>query len=156
MARSNKPYEWLINNIHNCTNECLIWPFTKDRHGRGRITINNKRQQTHRFVCRMFHGEPPTEEYEAAHNCGQGHNACINPNHLRWATKLENQADKLIHGTHHKGLNNQAAKVTKELANEIFKKRQETSWSIDKLGKLFNLSPMTIYLIISKKHWTMK
>lgn len=50
-------------------------------------------------MCILAHGEPPSPEHVAAHSCGQGHEGCVNPGHLRWATVAENIADTLKHGT---------------------------------------------------------
>lgn len=54
-----------------------------------------------RVVCESVHGSPPTEKHEAAHSCGV--RLCVNPTHLRWATKRENEADKIGHGTKMRG-----------------------------------------------------
>lgn len=51
----------------------------------------------HRLVCAAFHGEPPSPAHEVAHSDGNAHNN--NQNNLRWATRRENEADKIIHGT---------------------------------------------------------
>jgi HNH endonuclease/NUMOD4 motif len=56
-----------------------------------------KRFLLHKLVCRTFHGEPPTAEHETAHNDGNRLN-CSAAN-LRWATTIENHADKRLHGT---------------------------------------------------------
>lgn len=51
----------------------------------------------HRIVCQAFHGDPPSPEYEVAHRDGDRLN-----NHwenLRWSTHVDNEADKIAHGT---------------------------------------------------------
>lgn len=50
-----------------------------------------------RVVCERVNGPAPTEKHETAHGCGNSW--CVNKRHLRWATHIENEADKLIHGT---------------------------------------------------------
>jgi hypothetical protein len=53
--------------------------------------------QVHRIVCKTFHGDPPSPEYEVAHGDGDRWN-----NHwenLKWSTHAENEADKIAHGT---------------------------------------------------------
>lgn len=50
-----------------------------------------------RLVCEAFHGLAPSPVHEAAHYDGNcTNNAAAN---LRWATKNENQADKVRHGS---------------------------------------------------------
>ena len=51
----------------------------------------------HVLVCTAFHGQRPTPEHEVAHSDGNcHHNHCDN---LRWATRIENNQDKIAHGT---------------------------------------------------------
>lgn len=51
----------------------------------------------HRLVCAAFHGPQPSSAHEVAHGDGDGHNN--HKGNLRWATKAENEADKVGHGT---------------------------------------------------------
>lgn len=81
------------------SDECLIWPYSKNGVGYGQIRKGYEKLLVHRIACEALHGPPPTQKHEAAHNCGKGHLGCCNPHHLRWATRAENQADRKIHGT---------------------------------------------------------
>lgn len=81
------------------TAECIPWPHAKDPAGRGIGTYKGRTMLASRAVCMEAHGEPPSKRHEAAHSCGNGHLGCVNPYHLRWATRKENEADKLAHGT---------------------------------------------------------
>lgn len=51
----------------------------------------------HRIVCIAFHGEPPSPRHEVAHGDGCRYNN--HKDNLRWATHVENEADKITHGT---------------------------------------------------------
>lgn len=66
--------------------DCLIWPFARAQ-GYG----------PHRKVCKIMHGNPPTELHQAAHSCGRGKDGCVNFHHLRWATNKENAEDLKSH-----------------------------------------------------------
>jgi hypothetical protein len=68
-------------------------------------------------MCQAAHGAQPTDAHEAAHFCGVRH--CINPRHLRWATTVENDADKDRHGTRQPGPKERFAKITQEDADDI-------------------------------------
>jgi len=85
---------------------CLVWPFARDKHGRGMMGANGEHFWAHRYMCKLVKGEPPTPEHTAAHSCGNGHGGCINPHHLDWKTQAENLEDCRQHGTlirHHGG-----------------------------------------------------
>lgn len=99
--------------------DCLAWPFSKAGKGYGSLWHDGKHMNAHRFICELVHGHPPTAEHEAAHNCGNGHLACVNPSHLEWKTKTENEADKVIHGTIGLGERNPQAKLTEAQVIQI-------------------------------------
>lgn len=79
--------------------DCLLWPFSKSNKGYGTINHDGRNLTVSRFLCAEVNGPPPTPDHVAAHSCGRGHTGCVNPRHLRWATRTENEADKIIHGT---------------------------------------------------------
>lgn len=56
-----------------------------------------KMAHVHRLVCEAFHGPCPSSGHEVAHRDGNAHNNAAS--NLRWATRVENEADKLAHGT---------------------------------------------------------
>lgn len=51
----------------------------------------------HALVAEAFHGWRPSEDHEVAH--GDGSRVNNHYRNLRWATRLENAADKMLHGT---------------------------------------------------------
>lgn len=78
------------------TDECIIWPFSLDRHGYPQAKDAVGQYKPHRRICEMAHGAPPSPKHHAAHECGN--RPCINKRHLRWATAQENEHDKYLHG----------------------------------------------------------
>lgn len=98
--------------------DCLIWPFSRNR-GYAQIILNNKNVGVSRYICTITNGAPPTAGHDAAHSCGKGHEGCVAPGHLGWKTKTENQADRLLHGTHGRGENSATAKLTEMDVQEI-------------------------------------
>jgi|SRR5579859_3400989 len=81
---------------------CLPWPFTRLKKGYGRYRCAEFRtRMAHQAVCLLAHGPAPTPNHEVAHGCGNS--SCVNPKHLRWATRKENLADRAAHGTLLKG-----------------------------------------------------
>ncbi len=73
--------------------------------------------QVNRTVCLTFHGNPPSEEHEAAHLDGRTHNN--RPENLAWKTPTENAADKVMHGTAPIGANNARARLDETIVATI-------------------------------------
>lgn len=96
--------------------ECLLWPYHTAR-GYGRVRYEGKKQDAHRLICTIAHGEPPSADHEAAHWCGV--RACCNKKHIRWATSAENKADMVAHGTRLKGESHGRRRLTEEQAKQI-------------------------------------
>lgn len=114
--------KWLERVALNYSgDECLTWPFAKNAYGRAVMNIGGKVRQVCRIVCEHFNGPPPSRRHEAAHSCGNGHLGCINHRHLRWATPVENQADKIEHGTTNRGQRCGTNKLTPSQVHEIRK-----------------------------------
>lgn len=108
-------YMFLLDTLFGVRSEdCILWPYGKDRQGRAMVRHSGKMQIAARLMCVMAHGEPPTPEHEAAHNCGNGHLGCINDLHLRWATHTENQHDRLGHGTDSRGAKHGKSRLTED------------------------------------------
>lgn len=91
---------FLEQHVNHGSDECLIWPWEESRidQGYARASFRGQVMGAHRAMCIMAHGDPPFPKAEAAHSCGNGHMACVNPRHLRWATRAENMADVKLHG----------------------------------------------------------
>ena len=64
------------------------------------VDLGTRRRATvHALVCEAFHGPKPSPDHEVAHTNGDSmDNSAGN---LRWATRLENVADQIRHGTLH-------------------------------------------------------
>jgi hypothetical protein len=103
-----KSYRWILAHVDYPHQDwCLIWPFARDKHGRGMLGVNGEGWWAHRLMCKLAQGDPPTPKHTAAHSCGLGHEGCVNPRHLEWKTQAENLEDCRAHGTivRHRGGN---------------------------------------------------
>ena len=80
-------------------NDCIIWPFARDKHGYGWVRRGDKSVHAHSVICELKHGPKQNKDFEVLHTCGNGKSGCVNPNHLRWGTRRDNVADALRHGT---------------------------------------------------------
>ena len=109
IARRTRPSArriWLLDHVNYEGNDCLTWPFALRYDGYAKLDNTNASH----IMCELVNGPPPPG-HQTAHSCGNGHLACINPRHLRWATPVENNADKVLHGTVQRGEKNPKAKL---------------------------------------------
>jgi hypothetical protein len=87
--------KWIKAHRTYNDDKCLTWPFARNDDGRAMMDGGG----ASRAMCAAAHGPAPFKKAYAAHNCGRGHEGCVNPQHLRWATGTQNAADRLLHGT---------------------------------------------------------
>lgn len=95
------------------------------------------------YMCELVHGAPPTPDHEAAHSCGKGHEGCIHPKHLSWATHSENQLDRREHGTNKKKGGPRPI-ITPEKAAEI-RVLYDGKMPIIYIAAKFGISRSTVY-----------
>jgi hypothetical protein len=132
--------------------DCLIWPYCKVHNGYGCINMNGRRHIVSRLVCAEVNGPPPTPAHEAAHSCGNGHLGCINPRHLSWKTRADNQKDRIFHGTHNRGERNHSAKLSK--ADVIAIKAMLGKVSQSEIAEKFGVNQSTIGRISTGEIWS--
>ena len=132
--------------------DCIMWPYAKRGDGRGgrlygAVKIGGIQKLAHRCMCILANGEPPTSRHEAAHSC---HNpACINPRHLRWATRLENEADKDARGTRPRGENHKNT----HLFNEDVRAIRADLRTQREIARSYGIAQSQVYMIRSRKTW---
>ncbi|TIU63891.1 MAG: hypothetical protein E5W25_23745 [Mesorhizobium sp.] len=127
--------------------DCLIWPFSKDGHGYAMLGD----QAVPRLICEEAHGPAPTPKHQAAHSCGHGHMACVTKGHLRWATRTENEADKLIHGTSNRGVRHGMAKLTE--ADVLVIRSLRGHFLQREIAEQFGIAVPTVSDIQRRKLW---
>lgn len=117
----------------------------------------------HRLVCEAFHGTAPTPLHQVAHNDGTRINN--RAENLRWATRAENMADSLLHGTRAmgathgrtvspertpRGVQHGHAKLTEA---EVLAIRAADGMTGRALAARHSVSPATVSLVRSGKVW---
>lgn len=131
------------------TDECIEWPFGKRGAGYGQTYLTGKSDGAHVYICRIAHGEKPSVKDQVAHSCGN--RLCVNPRHLRWATRAENEADKIKHGTNNNGMRNVRAKLADDAVMEIRNRRGVETQK--ELAKRFGVSVSAICDIQVGRSW---
>jgi hypothetical protein len=143
--------QWLRAHADFNEEACLLWPFGRARNGYGVVRFNGKRTTASRVMCIMAHGQPALDGMEAAHLCGRGHEGCVNPQHMRWATHLENCADMVMHQTSNRGERNGSAKITESQARYI--KNMSGKIPQKHIAQQFGISFQQVSAIQSEKQW---
>lgn len=116
-ASRGDPAAFIAAALEMHTDECIIWPFAKDKDGYGKVGRSGR---AHRQVLELAEGPAPSPEHEAAHKPQVCHNpSCINPRHLRWATIRENSHDRFLDGTDCCGEKGGNTKLTEQQVAEI-------------------------------------
>lgn len=146
-----EPMKFLMSALESKNEDCITWPYARTKRGYGLVDYKGRQTSASNVACRLAHGEPPTDKHECAHNCGKGHEGCVNPKHLRWATKTENHADKHIHGTHNQGERNHASKLTEDQARYV--KSNLDNISVAELADRFGVTDAAIYAILNGRNW---
>lgn len=145
---------YLRSHVSYDGDDCLIWPYLRDRAGYGLCRIKGNRVLgAHRQMCILAHGEPPFPKAEAAHSCGKGHLGCISPKHVRWATPAENAADRAKHGTKMQGEKVSCSKLTSDEALAIYRDPRPLSLIVKQYG-INSVSVWSIKNGVTWKHVT--
>ena len=148
---SGAPMEFLNSTLAVSPKSCVLWPYAKDQNGYAKIWVDGRMQPVNRIVCEAAHGPPPSPKHQAAHRCGRS--SCISPFCLRWATRRENEADKLIHGTASRGERQGSSKLKTRDVEEIRSVYATGNSSHAKLAKRFGVSEKAIQLIVRRETW---
>ena len=141
---------WLkAHSNHEDRINCLDWPFAKANGGYGHMRVNGQYVGAHRVMCVIANGEPVTGLDHAAHSCGNS--GCVNPHHLRWATRSDNEADKVLHGTSNSGQSHGMSKLTDR---DVIKIRSLNGKLRQKqIAEMFGIKQPAVSAILSGKTW---
>lgn len=105
---------------------------------------NGKRRMrpVHQLVCEAFRGPCPPAKHEVAHFDGNPLNN--RAENLRWATRKENAADSIRHGTHARGELHASAILTEAQVRQIRATPKERG-DIAKIARELGQNYFTVY-----------
>lgn len=109
-----------------------------------------KKYFVHQLVVLAFKGPAPTVEHEVAHWDGNTQNNRLG--NLRWATPIENAADKHRHGRTVRGEDSFNAKL-RESDIPLIRFLRANGYSQRSVAAAFGVSKHAIYMIDSRKTW---
>ncbi len=144
------PLVWLKKHVGHDGDECLIWPFERNNRGYAVISRRGRKTSAARMMCSMAHGEADAPEIDTAHSCGNGDQGCVNPGHVRWASRSENMQDAILHGTTTRGTKNARAALTEREVRAI---RGMAGTPYREIAQQFGVTPSAVGLIMRRERW---
>lgn len=142
---------WIEQHANHIGIECLNWPFSRNENGYGQFKVAGQSTLASRVMCEAAHGAPPSPTHQAAHSCGNGARGCMNPQHLRWATRVENEADKVEHGTLPRGERQGNSKLTADDVRAIRQQAETATHGV--VAKRFGVARSQISRIVNGDQW---
>lgn len=128
---------------------CIEWPFSKTPKGYSWATVEGVQNHGHRWMCLLAHGEPPFPEAEVCHSCPK--KDCVNPNHIRWDTRLANMADQYGQGTRVRGTKIHKAVLSETQVLAIYADKR-TNWA--QIARDYPCGPMAVACIKDGRTWS--
>ena len=128
--------------------ECWIWNGSIGSDGYGNLKINQKSVKAHRYA--YLEKGPLHPELIVRHTC---HNKkCVNPNHLKQGTHLDNMKDMVLAKRSRVGIKNNLVKLTEK---EVFEIRSmiKTGLKDHIIAESFCVGRTTIRDIRRRKTW---
>jgi hypothetical protein len=132
------------------TDECVLWPFSTDRRGYGKLNLNGKLHIVTRLALAQREREPSPGLYAAHGPCRNP--TCMNYRHLRWATARENAADTLRDGTRNRGARNGQALLSPDDVRQI-RSMLQGGMTCTAIGRAFGVALETVFQIKTNKNW---
>ena len=123
-------------------------------HGYMRVCLSERNRKSgrtvHRLVAAAFLGPPPFAGAMVAHNDGDRTNNRLD--NLRWASALENQADRHRHGTRCSGSRVFGAKLTEADIPGVREAIASRRTYAD-IGAEYGVSASAVYMIANNRTW---
>lgn len=127
------------------TDSCWLWTGTRINKGYGHFNAGKEKKiLAHRFSY-IMHKAPIPEGMFILHSCDNP--PCVNPEHLRVGTKIENSNDMIIRGRVYN------AKITIEIADKIRAEYVLGEISHRELGIKYGISQTRVCAIVNNKSW---
>lgn len=146
-AHHQKPIEDRLRalSVQDEASGCRNWIGPTDKHGYGKITVNNKPERAHRVAYATF--VEPTRGLHVLHRCDN--RRCINPAHLFLGTNADNTADRNAKGRQARGEGHARARLTAADVRAI----RGSGRRIADLAAEYGVGETAISNIIHRRSW---
>lgn len=127
----------------NKTDTCWLWTGTRNEYGYGIFLLPREKQiRAHRYAYEFFTGKKIPQGMVIMHSCDNP--PCVNPEHLRVATKGENNNDTAQKNRHNYGTDHWNGRLTQKDIDAV-RSSKETKAS---LSRKYGVSYSHIWRII--------
>lgn len=114
------------------------------------VTILNRKHLVNRLVALAFHGDPPVGKNFAAH--GDGNKFNNNRINIRWASRIENEADKINHGRTIRGSRHPLSKLKEGTVLDI-RADLESGMRVKDVGEKYGITAVQVTKIKLRRRW---
>jgi hypothetical protein len=113
-------------------------------------TVGGRKRTQHAWIRAFYENlEQPPDGLHAAH--GPCHNrSCVNPHHVSFKTRSENEHDKVRDGTHDRGERHIHAKLTNDQVVELRKLYATGRYTQMDLGRRYGMAQRSISQIVRR------
>lgn len=135
---------------------CILWPGAKTDKGYGHVTRGGRNILAAHLVLEGRGFPRPSPKHDAAHAPHEvcGNRDCVNPDHLRWATRQENMDDRVPDGTLPVGERHGRAKLTADDVRDIRRMYAAGGVTYRDLGERFGVTESMVGRIVRGQAWT--
>ena len=114
ISHSDPVVRILARAVENTETGCWEYGGYRNRQGYG----TNGGRTAHSVVSERWYGPPPFPGAAALHSCDNP--SCVNPEHLRWGSQLENMRDMVSRDRQARGTTNGRSKLTEAQVLDIY------------------------------------
>lgn len=142
---------WLVEHKTYDGDDCLQFPFARNRKGYGVVGIDGFRL-AHQWMCNEVNGPSSPQAPFSLHSCGNGGDGCVHPKHLYWGSGGQNYQDQLKHGVAARGDRHGKA-ILSEADIPVIRARRKNGESYKDIASTFGINKDTIRCVLNGRSW---